>query len=89
MSLRGVLRGLARPRTAAAVAVHEARYAGGTAIDAGEGAARYYDLVTDFYEYGWGPSFHFAPRRTGESLAFESPLPDELARLVKGRRGLA
>ena len=22
----------------------------------------YYDLVTDFYEYGWGESFHFAPR---------------------------
>ena len=22
----------------------------------------YYDLATDFYEYGWGTSFHFAPR---------------------------
>ena len=21
----------------------------------------YYDLVTDFFEYGWGRSFHFAP----------------------------
>lgn len=29
---------------------------------------QYYDLVTDFYEYGWGQSFHFAPRRRGESL---------------------
>ncbi len=29
----------------------------------------YYDLVTDFYEYGWGQSFHFAPRFRGESLA--------------------
>ncbi len=29
----------------------------------------FYDLVTDFYEFGWGPSFHFAPRRRGESLA--------------------
>lgn len=29
----------------------------------------YYDLVTDFFEYGWGPSFHFAPRATGESFA--------------------
>lgn len=28
----------------------------------------YYDLVTDFYEYGWGQSFHFAPRYKGESL---------------------
>ncbi|PRQ44702.1 putative sterol 24-C-methyltransferase [Rosa chinensis] len=23
---------------------------------------KYYDLVTSFYEYGWGESFHFAPR---------------------------
>ena len=22
----------------------------------------YYNLVTDFYEYGWGKSFHFARR---------------------------
>jgi sterol 24-C-methyltransferase len=28
----------------------------------------YYDLVTDFYEYGWGESFHFAPRHRGESM---------------------
>jgi sterol 24-C-methyltransferase len=28
----------------------------------------YYDLVTDFYEYGWGQSFHFAPRHKGESF---------------------
>ena len=27
----------------------------------------FYDLVTDFYEYGWGPSFHFATRFTGET----------------------
>jgi sterol 24-C-methyltransferase len=29
----------------------------------------YYDLVTDFYEFGWGQSFHFAARYRGESLA--------------------
>lgn len=29
----------------------------------------YYDLATDFYEYGWGSSFHFATRFRGESLA--------------------
>ena len=29
---------------------------------------RYYDLATDFYEFGWGQSFHFAPRRKGESF---------------------
>ena len=28
----------------------------------------YYDLVTSFYEYGWGRSFHFAPRVPGESF---------------------
>ncbi len=28
----------------------------------------YYDLGTDFYEFGWGQSFHFAPRRRGERL---------------------
>lgn len=28
----------------------------------------YYDLVTDFYEYGWGQSFHFAPRFDGETF---------------------
>ena len=27
-----------------------------------------YDLATDFYEFGWGRSFHFAPRRRGESF---------------------
>eukprot|EP00760_Papus_ankaliazontas_P007795 PhM_4_TR13536/c1_g1_i1/m.78796/K00559/E2.1.1.41, SMT1, ERG6; sterol 24-C-methyltransferase len=26
----------------------------------------YYDLVTDFYEYGWGQAFHFAPRYADE-----------------------
>jgi sterol 24-C-methyltransferase len=29
----------------------------------------YYDLATDFYEYGWGSSFHFASRYEGETLA--------------------
>ena len=28
----------------------------------------YYDLVTDFYEYGWGTSFHFAPRHKLEAF---------------------
>ena len=28
----------------------------------------YYDLVTDFYEYGWGQAFHFSPRYSGESF---------------------
>ena len=29
----------------------------------------YYDLVTDFFEYGWGQSFHFAPCASKESFA--------------------
>jgi len=28
----------------------------------------FYDLVTTFYEYGWGQSFHFAPRKSWESF---------------------
>jgi hypothetical protein len=29
---------------------------------------QYYDLATDFYEFGWGDSFHFAHRYKGETL---------------------
>lgn len=29
---------------------------------------QYYDLATDFYEYGWGQSFHFAPRYRHEGF---------------------
>lgn len=28
----------------------------------------YYDVATDFFEFGWGRSFHFAPRVPGESF---------------------
>ena len=28
----------------------------------------FYDLITDFYEWGWGPSFHFAPTKDGASF---------------------
>ncbi|KAJ1819891.1 Delta(24)-sterol C-methyltransferase, partial [Coemansia sp. RSA 2675] len=27
----------------------------------------YYNLATDFYEYGWGESFHFSRRSIGET----------------------
>ncbi len=30
---------------------------------------RFYEAVTRFYEFGWGTSFHFAPRTRGENLA--------------------
>ena len=47
-------------------------------------ANHYYDLVTDFFEFGWGRSFHFAPRRKGESfkaslLRHEHFLADQLS----------
>jgi len=47
-------------------------------------ANHYYDLVTDFYEFGWGQSFHFAPRHRGESfkeslLRHEHFLADQLS----------
>ena len=29
---------------------------------------QYYDLATDFYEYGWGESFHFACLNKKESM---------------------
>jgi sterol 24-C-methyltransferase len=28
----------------------------------------FYNLVTDFYEWGWGQSFHFAPRFHNETF---------------------
>ena len=31
-------------------------------------ANHYYNLVTGLYEFAWGRSFHFAPRREGESF---------------------
>ncbi len=30
--------------------------------------SRYYDVVTPFYEWAWGTSFHFSPRHAGERL---------------------
>ncbi len=42
-----------------------------TAVDTGDYETvnnLYYDVVTDFFEYGWGMSFHFAPRVPGESF---------------------
>jgi len=33
-----------------------------------EMTSTYYDLVTDFYQYGWGDSFHFGPIYRGRSF---------------------
>ena len=35
---------------------------------------KYYNLATDFYEFGWGQSFHFAP------MGFREPLERAIAR---------
>jgi len=52
----------------------------------------FYDLVTDFYEYGWGQSFHFAQRYIGETFEesikrSEHYLASRL-QLSKGKRAL-
>ena len=81
-TLIDVIRGaLFRTRAKDSVAHHAARYeadgverAPASTEDAA-GAEHFYNLVTDFYEYGWGESFHFAPRHRGESLG------DSIARL--------
>ena len=62
------------PRTARREEVAEAlaRYRDGQRRGKEDYAAMvtaFYDLITDFYEFGWGRSFHFAPGRDGESFA--------------------
>ena len=39
--------------------------------------SRFYDVATKFYEFGWGDTFHFSPRRPGESLADSQRRHDE------------
>jgi len=39
--------------------------------------SRYYDVVTMFYEYAWGQSFHFSPRRPGENLVTSQKRQEE------------
>ena len=37
-----------------------------------DGVEKFYNLVTDIYEWGWGPSFHFSPRLKGKGIAESS-----------------
>jgi sterol 24-C-methyltransferase len=66
---------------------------GETRQEDAHGLARdYYELVTQFYEYGWGESFHFAPRTRGESVReslrrYERHLGERL-QLRRGMRAL-
>ncbi|MDE0368382.1 MAG: methyltransferase domain-containing protein [Gammaproteobacteria bacterium] len=51
--------------------------------------SRYYDVVTPFYEYAWGTSFHFSPRHAGERLATAQRLHEEgVGRLLDLRPGM-
>lgn len=69
-SLAAVLRGvLSKEDTGEKLDLHREHYSGTREADHGAETAAFYDLVTDFYEYGWGQSFHFAPRTRGETLA--------------------
>ncbi|KAH8611851.1 Mycolic acid cyclopropane synthetase ubiE COQ5 methyltransferase family Methyltransferase domain [Trypanosoma vivax] len=44
----------------------------------------YFDIVTDFYEYGWGQSFHFATSYLGESF-YESLARHEYFLVYQGQ----
>ncbi|WP_423917052.1 sterol methyltransferase [Candidatus Poriferisodalis sp.] len=64
-----------RTSVASSVNSHERSYDFGSRHGQDPRAANYrefiennYNLVTDLYEYGWGESFHFAPRVPGESF---------------------
>jgi sterol 24-C-methyltransferase len=46
----------------------------------------YYDLVTDLYQFGWGRSFHFAPRAVGETLKASLARHEHYLALVLGLR---
>ena len=51
--------------------------------------SRFYDVVTRFYEFGWGATFHFSPRRPGESLKASQRRHDEgLGKLLRLRPGM-
>jgi sterol 24-C-methyltransferase len=58
-------------RVNASVDAYRAQHAGTVADRQAEYAKivnGYFDLATDFYEYGWGQSFHFAQQAAGESF---------------------
>lgn len=69
---RGVFQGgVNREAVGARIADYAGRFdetAAARAANDVEVAKSYYQLVTDFYEYGWGRSFHFAPRDRGEGV---------------------
>ena len=77
MKLRNLLRdALGRDAVASTVRNYEQDFGGKQSGSLRSGtvneesiAKDYYNLVTDLYEWGWGQSFHFAPRAPGETFA--------------------
>lgn len=52
-------------------------------------ATNFYSLVTDFYEYGYGHSFHFAPIYDGKSLPECIAIYEQgVAKLLKAKPGM-
>ena len=50
---------------------------------------RFYIMVTDFYEYGYGTSFHFAPVLDGKSLTeCIHVYEEEIVRTLKAKSGM-
>lgn len=55
----------------------------------GDIVKNFYTLVTDFYEYGYGRSFHFAPVFDGKSLdECIAEFEDDLAKTLNARPGM-
>ena len=51
--------------------------------------SRFYDAVTQFYEFGWGTTFHFSPRRPGESLVESQRRHDrEIGEILRLKPGM-
>ena len=51
--------------------------------------ANFYSLVTDFYEYGYGHSFHFAPIYDGKTLPECIAIYEQtVAKLLKAKPGM-
>jgi len=51
--------------------------------------SRFYDAVTRFYEFGWGTTFHFSPRRPGENLAESQRRHDrEIGEILRLKPGM-
>src|SRR5438105_4279572 len=52
-------------------------------------AKQFYDLTTDFYEFGWGHSFHFAPCQRKESFrASILRYEQRVGRALRSREGM-